>query len=116
MLVYPSHMRLYMDKRYDKIDAWVWKQRLLKNNIRYENNCYINVKVLFKNVRVCVRVRPYLPFSTNLEYQFTQVNRTGTMEELRADMCKWAHLECANEALHHFSVCHGIVVSHNNEL
>ena len=35
-----------------------------KNSVRYENNCYINVKVLFENVCVRVRVRPYPPFPT----------------------------------------------------
>ena len=29
-----------------------------------KNNCYINVKVLFENVRACVRARPYPPFPT----------------------------------------------------
>ena len=35
-----------------------------KNSVKYEkNNCYINVKVLFENVRV----RPYPPFPTTLD-------------------------------------------------
>ena len=39
------------------------------NNIRYENKCYVNVKVYFKIVCVRVRVcvRPYLPFPTTHE-------------------------------------------------
>ena len=38
------------------------------------------------------------------------------MEEYRADLHKQAHLECANETLRYLSECHGIAVSHNNEL
>ena len=29
-----------------------------------KNNCYINVNMLFENVRVHIRVRPYPPFPT----------------------------------------------------
>ena len=42
-----------------------------------KNNCYINVKVLFENVRVRVHVRSYLPFPTT---QMTGLleNKLGT--------------------------------------
>ena len=36
----------------------------VKTALGMKNNCYINVKMLFENVRV--RVRPYLPFPTTL--------------------------------------------------
>ena len=65
VLVYPSHMRLYMDKSYDKIDSWgLEANAAVKTALGMKNNCYINVKMLFENVRVHVSVRPYLPFST----------------------------------------------------
>ena len=37
-----------------------------KNNVRYENNCFVKVKVYFKNIRVRVhiRVQLYSPFPT----------------------------------------------------
>ena len=53
-----------------------------KNRVRYEkqllykcnsmkNNCYINVKMLFENVRVRVCVQPYPPFPTTRHYSST---------------------------------------------
>ena len=34
----------------------------VKTVLSTKNNCYINVKMLFENVRVCVRIRLYPPF------------------------------------------------------
>ena len=36
----------------------------VKTALGMKNNCYINVKVLFENVRICVRVRLYPSFPT----------------------------------------------------